>query len=175
MTTTELAIPKGFVFDTSTPAKKAFAEVLLTFPVLDPDDIEDRSLLTELSVNNAESLFSSPDTQPLDEMIGEPFWLLEVVGILASSVKGHEGEPYMLMTARTDDGRRFTVSTGSHYSMRRAAIAHAKGLLPRRVCSVSLVSKGDPSRSSLWLVDRPLRSGPVIDATSKATDDEEPF
>jgi len=175
MTTKDLVIPPGFAFDLSTEARRTFAELLMTFPILDPADIEDRSLIAELHAESAEDLFAAPETRPLDGMTGEPFWLTGVVGVLPSEVREHVGEPYVLLSARDDNARAFTISTGSHYSMRRAVKAAAAGMLPRRVMAIFLQSKGDTSRSSLWIVDAPKPTGPVTEATARPVVDDEHF
>lgn len=174
---------------TDLPAKgqatNALAERVARYPLLDPDDIDERTLLKTLSAETAEDILASPDTEGLRDITGEPFYLVGIEGFLPSNLKDHEDEVYALLTCRRDDGTQFTASTGSKFAITRAIRMDELGLLPRRVVAVSLESKNDPNRSSLWLVDAPLfrrpNPGPVIDAREASgtkTDDgatEEPF
>jgi hypothetical protein len=158
------------------PATASAAEILAAklenYPILDPETIDERTMLKTLSAVSAEDVGTLPDTASLDSITGEPFYLLGIEGRLLSNIKGHEDEFYYLLSCRWDDGRHFTASTGSRFCITRAIRWDELGALPRRVMSVLLESKRDATRSSLWLVDAPLRDMPgataPLDATARA-------
>jgi hypothetical protein len=168
---------------TRTP--KFLAAALAEYPILSLDDVDDRSIFAALTADSAEDIFADPDSVGLRDITGEPFTLVGIEGILASTIKDHKGEPYIVLNAVRHNGVRFTITTGSLYAMARAVGAERKGLLPRRVMAVLLESKTDSTRSSLWLVDAPapppVDGGPVVDVKGKPVpdfehgDSEEPF
>jgi hypothetical protein len=175
-----IAIPRHLA---NFPAK--LAQVLTTYPLLSADDVDERSIMKALLAETADDILASPDSEGLRDRTGEPFVLLGIEGLLESTVKGREGEAYVLLRAARDDGTQFTVTTGSAFAIARAVSLDQRGLLPARVVSVELQSKSDPNRNSLWIVAAPLRPsgapGPVVDATARpaagagVADDEEPF
>jgi len=167
------------------PASALLAAKLAELPILDPDTIDERTLAQTLSATSAEDVGAMPETASLDSITGEPFYLLGIEGCLPSGIKGREDEFYYLLRCRYDDGRQFTASTGSKFCITRAIRWTELEALPRRVMSVLLESKRDSTRSSLWLVDAPLRTAPTASAPLEAKasprgfvpvpNDDEPF
>jgi hypothetical protein len=153
-------------------AAEILAEKLENYPILDPETIDERTMLKTLSAASAEDVGAMPDTASLDSITGEPFYLLGIEGCLPSEIKGRADDFYYLLACKWDDGRHFTASTGSRFCITRAIRWDELGALPRRVMSVSLESKRDSSRTSLWLVDAPLRAAAgataPLDATARA-------
>ena len=168
-----------------TKGAQLLAAKLTKYPVLDPDDLDERTITRILSAETAEAAAADPDSRGLRDITGVPFMLCGIDGLLLSTVKGHEGEPYMLLRCATEDGVVFTATTGSKFAMTVAMRWDELGVLPRRARSLELANKSDPSTSSLWLVDAPRRADPGQSAAvpayarSKPTtapgSDEEPF
>jgi len=130
---------------------------LAKYPLINLDDDEGHSIMAALMAETAEEILMDPDSVGLRDITGEPFTLLGIDGVLESTIKGQEGRLYLRLRAARDDGTTFQVTTGSDYAMARAIALDKALCLPRRVCAVEVESKSDPSRTSLWIVDRPLR------------------
>jgi len=145
--------------DTKTAAGLLAAK-LERYPILDPETLDERTLMKTLSATNAEAVGAMPDTVGLDDITGEPFWLEGIEGALPSTIKGSTNDLYYLLSCHWDDGRAFTATTGSKFCITRAIRWDELDALPRRVMSLLLEGKRDPTRSSLWLVDAPLRAAP---------------
>jgi hypothetical protein len=173
---------------TNLPARATSEELIVSiaanYTVVDPEELEGRTLLRTLTAETATQVLAGPESQSLDEMTGEPFWLVGIDFFTFSSVKGRESDLYAYIDCYHDDGRGFQVTTGSPFVISRVHRLGELGVLPRRVMSLLVESKRNQGQSSLWIVDAPKSRDNggrgVVDTTGEIISDkdvvaEEPF
>jgi len=141
------------------------------YRVVAVDEMEGLTIARTLTAETATAVLAEPESHPLDEMTGEPFWVDGIDFFTYSQVKGRESDLYAYINAHWDDGRGFQATTGSPFVISRVHRLSELGVLPRRVMSVLVESKRNAGQSSLWVVDAPVRADngprPVIEAEAE--------
>ena len=155
------------------PERRTSADVItsisLRYPVVPPDELEGRTLVRTLTAETATAVLAAPESVALDDITGEPFWLMGISFFTYSQVKDRENDLYVYLDCYWDDGRGFSATTGSPFVISRVHRLSELGVLPRRVMSILVESRRNSGQSSLWIVEAPLSTsngpGPIIEAS----------
>lgn len=120
--------------------------------ITDTADLVQASIDRIMNAPTAELALSDPDSLGLEKVVGSVITLLDVHGIMPSTIRGREDDYYLVFDA-VHDGVVKTFTTGSQFAGARIVKCAREGWLPRTVRVVNLDSATNPGQKSLWVVD----------------------
>lgn len=147
---------------TNLPERKTgtelIAEIASQYRIVSFDEMEGLTIERTMFAETATQVLAAPESVSLDELTGEPFWLIGIDFFAQSQVKGREDDVYAYINCYWDNGSGFRATTGSPFVISRVHRLAMLGVLPRRVMSVLVESKRNQGQASLWIIEAPQRT-----------------